>query len=150
MTLNNLGIVYHARGRIEDAARAYEEALTICRDAVTRNPESYQPYVVMTLNNLGALYRDQNRWEEAGKAYEEALKISRRPRFTGIQSPICPMWPAPSTTSGSFIEIKTAWTMPDKAFEEALAIYRNLSKQAPERFAADVERIQSFLIGPFS
>jgi hypothetical protein len=32
-----------------------------------------------------------------------------------------------------------------KAFEEGLAIYRELSKQAPERFAADVERIQAFV-----
>jgi hypothetical protein len=32
-----------------------------------------------------------------------------------------------------------------KAFEEGLAIYRELSKQAPERFAADVESIQAFV-----
>ena len=142
MTLNNLGIMQQAQGRLENAAQVYEEALKICREGATRNPESYKPYVVMTLNNLGALHRDQNRLEEAGKAYEEALKICRD-LASRIPPRICPMWPARSTTSASSIGIGTAGTMPGRPSRKPSASIETFRKQAPERFAADVERIHS-------
>ncbi|MDP2834308.1 MAG: tetratricopeptide repeat protein [Pseudomonadota bacterium] len=72
--LNNLGILHSAQNRMEEARKAYDEALAIRRDLSHANPETYRPYVAATLNNLGNLHGAQNRMEEARKAYAEALQ----------------------------------------------------------------------------
>jgi tetratricopeptide (TPR) repeat protein len=74
-TLNNLGILHSAGNRMEDARKAFEEALKIRRQLAQQNPETYLRALADTLNNLGILYHDQNRVEDARKAYEEALDI---------------------------------------------------------------------------
>jgi tetratricopeptide (TPR) repeat protein len=78
MTLNNLGVLHRDQNRMDEARKAYEEALKIRRDLAQKNPETYLPYVATTLNNLGNLHRAQNRMDEASKAYEEALEIYER------------------------------------------------------------------------
>jgi tetratricopeptide (TPR) repeat protein len=60
---------------MDEASRAYEEALKVCRDLASEKPETYVPYVAVTLISLGVLYRSQNRMEEARNVYSEALKI---------------------------------------------------------------------------
>ena len=62
---------------MEEARKAYEEALETYRELAQQIPEAYLPDVARTLNSLGLLERTQNRVEEARKAYEEALKTYR-------------------------------------------------------------------------
>jgi tetratricopeptide (TPR) repeat protein len=50
---------------MEEARKAYDEALETNRKLAQQNPATYLPYVAMTLNNLGNLYHAQNRMEEA-------------------------------------------------------------------------------------
>ena len=78
LTLNNLGVLHSDQNRMEEARKAYEEALAICRKLAASNPDTYLPDLAMTLNNIGILHSSQNRTEEAWKAYQEALAIYRR------------------------------------------------------------------------
>ena len=77
-TLNNLGVFHSDQNRMEEAGKAYEEALKIRRQLEQKYSDTYLPDVAATLNNLGVLHSDQNRMEEAGKAFEEALGIYQR------------------------------------------------------------------------
>jgi len=76
-TLNNLGILDTALGRVEEARKEYAEALQIRRELAEKDPGNYD-LVASTLNNLGELDRQQGRLEEARKESEEALRISRQ------------------------------------------------------------------------
>src|SRR5439155_10324768 len=51
LTLNNLGILHRAQNRMEEARKAYEEALAIRRTLAASNPDIYLPDVAMTVNN---------------------------------------------------------------------------------------------------
>jgi predicted lipase len=42
MTLNNIGVLDTAQNRMNDARRAFEEALKIYRDSAKQSPERYQ------------------------------------------------------------------------------------------------------------
>src|SRR6266511_2281634 len=68
---SDLGIVYRELGRLEEAVRAYEQALDIFRSAGDRVGGA------RALSNSGIVYRELGRLEEAGRAYEQALDIFR-------------------------------------------------------------------------
>ena len=91
-TLNNLGILYRVTGRLAEADKAYNEALTIRRELAAHDPAAYRPVVANTLNNLGALYSGTGRLAEADKAYSEALTIRRGAPPT-IPPPTAPLSP---------------------------------------------------------
>jgi tetratricopeptide (TPR) repeat protein len=69
MALNNLGIVYQAQRRWEEAIKVYRRALVIFRELKDRIGGG------RTLNNLGIVYSDQRRWKKAIEAYNDALVI---------------------------------------------------------------------------
>ncbi|MGA9578777.1 MAG: tetratricopeptide repeat protein, partial [Terrimicrobiaceae bacterium] len=77
-TLSNLGVLHSHQNRLEEARKAYEEALKIRRQLAQIDPETHLPEVANTLNNLGLLHSRQNRLEEARNVYEEALQIRRQ------------------------------------------------------------------------
>lgn len=64
-TRNNLGVVYYATDRFEDAAREWQ---AIADAGVER---------VMYLSNLGDAYRQLGREEEATRAYRRAVELGR-------------------------------------------------------------------------
>ena len=74
-TLNELGNVSRDQNRMQEAGKAYEEALTIRRTLAQKSPEAFLPDLAETLNNVGILESAQGRIEEARKQYAEALKI---------------------------------------------------------------------------
>ena len=49
MTLNNLGILHNVQNRMEEARKAYEEALGTYRQLARTNPDTYLPDVARTL-----------------------------------------------------------------------------------------------------
>lgn len=139
MTLNNLGILHRAQNRMEEARKAHEEALKICRQLAEKNPETYLPYVADTLNNLGVLHCDQNRMEDARKAYEEALKIRRQ---LAEQNPETYLPDVTTTLNnlGNLHRDQNRMEDARQAYEEALKIRRQLAEKNPDAYLPYVAR----------
>ena len=68
---SNLGVLYEAQGRYEEAEREHGRALSIWRDTLGDE----HPYVAGAHNNLGILYEVQGRYEEAEHEHLRALAI---------------------------------------------------------------------------
>jgi Flp pilus assembly protein TadD/tRNA A-37 threonylcarbamoyl transferase component Bud32 len=64
-TRNNLGVVYYATDRFEDAAREWQANVDAGADTV------------MYLSNLGDAYRQLDRPDEARRAYDRAIELGR-------------------------------------------------------------------------
>ncbi len=60
----NLGLAYEKQGRIDDAAKKYQTAIT------------HDPDYAIAHNNLGGAYYKQRRFDDAIKAYQMAIKLS--------------------------------------------------------------------------
>jgi len=78
VTLHNLGAVYNALGKKQEALSYYEQALGICREVGDRGGEG------TTLHNIGTLYFERSRYEVALACFllargifEEVLSPSR-------------------------------------------------------------------------
>jgi tetratricopeptide (TPR) repeat protein len=137
-TLNKLAMLYsdtgrlagRLAGRLDDADKAYSEALTIFRDLAAHDPGVYRPIVAATLNNLGNLYRHTGRLDDADKAYSEALTIFRdlAAHDPGVYRPDV----ATALTSLGVLYWNTGHLADaDKAYSEALTIYRDLAAHNP-------------------
>jgi tetratricopeptide (TPR) repeat protein len=72
--LGTLGNIYYALHKLEDAEKAYLEALNLYIK-LAEEDESFLPYVVGCLYNLGNLYQVSRKYAEAEKAYTDALKL---------------------------------------------------------------------------
>ena len=128
-TLNGLGVLHSEQNRVEDAQRAYDEALAIRRQLANANPDAYRPSVADTLTNLGNLYNVQNRMEEARQAYEAALSIRRQ--YARVN-------PADlAATLNNLGVLHHAQKRMDEArreHEEALVVYRRLASTNRDRY----------------
>jgi tetratricopeptide (TPR) repeat protein len=69
-TVNNLGILYKALGRLDEAEKMYQRALQGKEKAW--GPEHTS--TLSTVNNLGILYKALGRLDEAEKMYQRALQ----------------------------------------------------------------------------
>ena len=69
--LNDLAVIYHLRGRYEEAVLLLQRILTLNQQ---RFGESH-PNVAFSLNNLATLYKAQGRYEEAETLYQQALEM---------------------------------------------------------------------------
>jgi tetratricopeptide (TPR) repeat protein len=69
--LNNLGLLYYAQGRYQEAEPLYRRALAL-REKVL-GPD--HPDVATSLNNLAGLYDTQGRYKEAEPLYRRALAL---------------------------------------------------------------------------
>jgi len=69
--LNNLGAIAQEQGNLTDAARYYQNALTIQQE----NGDGAG--ICEALNNLGAVYADEGRWAEADSLFQQALSYAR-------------------------------------------------------------------------
>lgn len=67
----NLGILYHRKGKNDEAEKAFTKALEISKD----NPEVF--------NQLGVLYRDLGKFHMARNIYEEGLDL--HPDYAPLQ-----------------------------------------------------------------
>ena len=66
-THSNLGSIYQAMGRMQDAITAYEAALKI------------NPRLAVTLNSLGSAYLSQGDFENAERCYRQCLAATGGP-----------------------------------------------------------------------
>ncbi|WP_298367705.1 tetratricopeptide repeat protein [Azospirillum sp.] len=74
LSLNNLGYLYRAQGKLADAAPLYTRALAIREKALG----SDHPDTALSLNNLAYLYRAQGKLADAAPLYTRALAITEK------------------------------------------------------------------------
>src|SRR5262249_37756926 len=74
-TLNNLGVLHRDQNRMEEAGKAYEEALSTYRKLATSNPDIYLAEVARVLWGIGHMYLASHNREQARVALTEALEI---------------------------------------------------------------------------
>ena len=70
-TLNNLAVLYQARGKYTEAEPLYKRALAIREKALGAE----NPGVAQSLNNLAVLYDAQGKYAEAEPLYKRSLAI---------------------------------------------------------------------------
>jgi tetratricopeptide (TPR) repeat protein len=136
-TLNNLGVLHLQQNRMDEARKAFQEALQIRRTLAGKNADSYLPDVAATLNNLGVLHLQQNRMDEARKDYEEALQIRRTLAEKNPDSYL----PDVTTTLNNLGVLHQTQNRMDEArkdYEEALQIQRALAEKNPETYLPHV------------
>ena len=68
-TLGNIGLIYRAKGELDEALKYHQEALKIDREIGYRQGEASD------LGNIGLIYSDKGELDEALKYLQEALKI---------------------------------------------------------------------------
>ncbi|RWX43998.1 Tetratricopeptide repeat-containing protein, partial [Candidatus Electrothrix aarhusensis] len=70
-TLNNIGLIYHARGEYDKALKYLEQSLEIHREIGNRAVEG------TTLNNISQIYDARSDYDKALKYLEQSLEISQ-------------------------------------------------------------------------
>ncbi len=75
--LNNLGLIYVATQRLQDAEKCYNEALRIRRELASNDPKAYSLDLVQTLGNLSTLYQMTGRSKDAIIASKEGMVITQ-------------------------------------------------------------------------
>ncbi|CAA6811977.1 MAG: Unknown protein [uncultured Sulfurovum sp.] len=128
----------HAKqNQLEEAEKAYLEALALYRALAKTNPSAYNPDVATTLNNLAVLYRARNQLEEAEKAYLEALALYRALAKTN-PSAYNPDVAMTLNNLAVLYSNRNQLEEAEKAYLEALALYRDLAKTNPSAYNPDV------------
>jgi tetratricopeptide (TPR) repeat protein len=79
-SLNTLGVLYTAEGRLAEAEPLLDRALAICEELFgnsLRDGKAERPHegLATCLNSLAELYKAQGRWAEAEPLYKRALAI---------------------------------------------------------------------------
>lgn len=69
--LNNLGVVFEAQGRYEDALQAYKQSLTIREETLRPG----HPDIAIVLNNLGLLQYKNGHYSDAEQFLKRAIKM---------------------------------------------------------------------------
>ncbi|KAL5050528.1 hypothetical protein BDW71DRAFT_203267 [Aspergillus fruticulosus] len=71
-TVNNIGNLYRAQGKLKEAEKMYQQALAGYEKALGPNYLTHPP-TMSTVNNLGNLYFYQDKLIEAEEMYQQAL-----------------------------------------------------------------------------
>ena len=94
VSLNKVGDVARAQGRLGEAAEAYEEGLSLRRDLLSRygdTPEAMRDLSV-SLNQVGDVARARNDPEQAGSVYRECIAALTRLTTVFPDDPEYPEW----------------------------------------------------------
>ena len=73
-SLNTIASIHHSVGDLAEAKRSLQRALSLLKDTVGENHESYG----QILHNLGELYRSLHDYERAKAHLQEALRIRKK------------------------------------------------------------------------
>jgi tetratricopeptide (TPR) repeat protein len=69
MILNNIGMVYHAWGKYDEAIEYYKKSLKITEEVGDRKGEG------VSLNNIGMVYNAWGKYDQAIDYHKKSLKI---------------------------------------------------------------------------
>jgi len=75
--LNNLGFLYSALHRYDQAEAALVESIAMRRRRAEVDGGAHEPGLALSLSNLGDLYRTMHRFDQAQAAHLEATRIRR-------------------------------------------------------------------------
>ena len=142
-TLHNLGTLHNKENRLPAALAAYEEALKIRRELAAQNRAAYLPDVAATLHNLGrshradkptaallALEEAQEQWHELAAGNANAFAPSLADTFAML---------------GYLHASQQRPAQARKAYEQALAIYRQFLSRNPAFFADRIAKLEKRL-----
>jgi tetratricopeptide (TPR) repeat protein len=147
--LNNLGLLYRATQRMNQAEEAFAEALAVYRKLAQANPDAWLPDIAATLNNLANLYSDTERMMQAEQAYAEALDLHRKlaQANPGVYLPDVAM----TLNNLAMLLSDTQRTnQAEQAYAEALAILRKLAQANPDAYLPYVATTLNNLAGLYS
>ncbi len=133
VVLNNLASLYYKVNRVEEAKKAYLEALKIYRALAKTNPQAYNSDVADTLNNLALLYDKVNRVKEAEEAYLKSLKIRRTLAKTNPQAYNSEVSMTLNNLASLYDKVNRVKEA-EEAYLEALKIRRALAKINPQAY----------------
>lgn len=124
-------------GRHEDALKAAEEAVAICRALASVQPEPFNFDLALALNTFATVLGRLGRFNEAIDAVHEATEINRNLARTGAQAFVSKL--AASLNNLSTI-LYSLGRQEDalKAVEESILIRRKLVSAQPEVFTSDL------------
>ncbi len=142
-TLNNLGTLHHKENRLPAALAAYEEALKSYRELAAQNRPAYLPDVAMTLHNLGAFHLANNP-AAALLALDEAQE-QRRELAAGNANAFAPDLADTLAILGDLHYSQQRPAQARKAYEQAIAIYREFLSRNPAFFADKIALLEKFL-----
>lgn len=128
----HLAIFHQEQNRVKEAVKGFQEALKTYRGLAASRPETYSPYVALTLSRLGDLYRLQNQGTSARKAYEEAVKTLRLVASNSRQAPARSDLATALIKLGASLRDERLMEEAVRAFDEGLAVYRELAPSAPD------------------
>lgn len=134
--LNRLGIVYRNLKRMDDASKAYSEALVLRKALVKKDADKYSLDLAWTYNNLGVLHEASKVYEKAEKAEKAHMQAYRLRTLLAKKNPkkykyfvTCSMH--------NLAELYTSMNDRQKAkilFEEAIALRRELFDLHPDKY----------------
>ena len=76
--LHNLGLIYEEYREYDKSKKFYLESLEIRRNLAKKNPQAYEPDILLTLNALGNLYAIQLKYKDSEEIFNEGIEIARR------------------------------------------------------------------------
>ena len=135
--LNHLAALYSDTQRLQEAEKAYGEALAISLKLAEANPDVHQSDIADTLNNIAILYRNTKRMRKAEETFSGALATYRRLAKTDPET-YMPDVAATLNNLGNLYSDIPRPRKAEEAYREALAIRRRLAKANPDAYLSDV------------
>jgi len=131
-SLNNLGLVYRAQGKLADTEPLYKAALEMKK----RLFKVDHPSVATSLNNLAFLFNLQGKYAEAESLYKDALEMRKR-LFKDDHPSV-----ADSLNNLAFLYHDLGKLVDaELLYKEAMAIYKRLFKDDHPRLATSLNNL---------
>jgi tetratricopeptide (TPR) repeat protein len=132
----SVGLMRYRLGEMKDAEKAYNEAVSLCKQLVAEFPASvdYRRKLAQSQYNFGMLLRDTGRLKDAEPAYAEALTLRKQLAAEHPRNPEFRVSLAQSLgNQGVLFSIKSQHKEAETALADALAAYKQLAADFPER-----------------
>lgn len=135
-----LGDFYYQNGRLPEAIKAYEEALSLFRDANMMNSNAYNQDMVEVLDALAQVQAAMGDGKRAGQTVMESLAIYRKLAET---DPVFRSKLAFKLNSIGSIHIENRYLKSaEEYYQESLKIYQSLDLEHPEKYRLHIMHVK--------
>ncbi len=107
-----------------------------------KNPDVYNPDVVMTQYNMGVLYRKLGRFEETEHAYGEALEVYRKLADKNPKAYLIKLTQTQDSLGVLYYDQQNYYKA-EICFKEVLQFYERLAEKYPQVYLSEVIRTLS-------